>query len=112
MGLQGQISGRGKIERLRPPAPTNVHRLRIDRVPSTGKVSFHFVTSKSEFEEHESEFLSHFVDGQFQFEYRGATTPRRFFAPLDCDRENRTISVIEVRGDYGNWIPIGLSTFS
>lgn len=125
MPMTGHIKGGGTITRTGPPKPTNVHELKIDRIPASSSVEIAFVTSKKPFEQHDISFdqgpfagtdqppyIRDFINGTFQFDYRGATTQRRFFAPLDVDKENRKVSVREVREDFGPWKPLALSMFS
>lgn len=125
MPMTGFIKGGGKITRTRPPIPTNVHELKIDRIPALSSVEIAFITSMKPFEQHDMSFdqgplagtnkppyIRDFINGTFQFNYRGATTQRRFFAPLDVNKDNRKLSVREVREDVGPWKPLVLSVFS
>lgn len=52
------------------------------------------------------------IDGTFQFEYQGAMLKKRFFAPIDYDRDSRAFSIMEVREDFGKWQPLALTVFS
>ena len=39
------------------------------------------------------DYLLHFIDGTFQFDYRGATITKKFFAPIRYDKDSRDTSV-------------------
>jgi hypothetical protein len=123
--MVGFAQGGGSISRGRPPLPTNAHRLQITRIPATYTVEISLITSMKPYREHEIDFdtgpfavtneppnTRNFIDGKFQFEYRGAVLSRRFLAPIDANKEHRTMSVVEVREDVGNWKPVFLSMFS
>ena len=119
------IKGGGSVTRNRPPLPTNVYRLQIDRIPPKQHVEIGFVTSTAIHDEHDISldrgpfagtndppYLRNYVDGTFQFEYQSAMLTKRFFAPIAEDKENRQLSILEVREDFGEWKPLALSFFS
>jgi len=119
------IRGGGTVTRNRPPLPTNVYQLQIDRLPPSHYVEIGFITSTKIHEEHdlsldrgpfggtdEPPYLRNFIDGTFQFEYHGATLKKRFFAAIQYDKENRQYSISEVREDFGEWQPLELTFFS
>lgn len=123
--MVGLIKGGGTITRNRPPLPTNVYRLQIDRLPPSQYIEIGFTTSTKILEEHDISFehgpfahsnqppnLLYFIDGTFQYEYRGATLKRRFFAPIQYDKVNRQFSILEVRDDFGEWKPLTQTFFS
>ena len=125
MGMVGRIKGGGSISRGRPPLPTNVHKLQITRIPATHCVEIAFITSRRPFEEHDISFdtgpfaetnqppiVCDFIDGVFQFSYRGAVLNQRFFARIITNAEQRMLTVAEVREDYGDWKPFRLDLFS
>jgi hypothetical protein len=85
-------SGTGEVTRNRPPLPSNVFRLRIDRLPPTHAVEIAGYTSMKVSQDHDltfdsgpfaelakGDYLLQFIDGTFPFEYRGATLTRKFF---------------------------------
>lgn len=119
------IKGGGTVTRNRPPLPTNVYQLQIDRLPPSCYVEIAFITSTEIHEEHDLSFdrgpfagtddpphLRNFIDGTFQFEYRGAMLKKCFFAPIQYDEENRQFSILEVREDSGKLRPLDLTFFS
>jgi hypothetical protein len=119
------IKGSGSVTRLRPPLPTNVYQLQIDRLPPSQSVEIGLITSTRICEEHGLSFdqgpfagtnefsnLRNFIDGTFQFEYRGAMLRKRFFAPIHHDKESRRFSIMEVREDFGEWRPVTIGLFS
>ena len=119
------VEGGGTVTRNRPPLPTNVYRLQIDRLPPSQSVEIGFVTSTKIYEEHdlsfdqgpfagtdEPPFLRNYIDGTFQFAFQGATLKKRFFAPIAFDKDARQFSIIEVREDSGQWQPLALTVFS
>jgi hypothetical protein len=119
------VDGGGTISRGRPPLPTNAHTLQITRIPSTHRVEISLITSIKPYREHDIDFntgpfaatneppyIRDFIDGEFQFEYRGAVLGRRFFARIDVDKERRGMSVTEVREDFGDWKPVRLAIVS
>lgn len=119
------IKGGGTVTRLRPPLPTNVYHLQIDRLPPSQCVEIGLTTSTKFHEEHdlsfdrgpfggtdEPPFLRDFIDGTFQFEYLGAILKKRFFAPIAFDKDARAFSIMEVREDFGEWQPLELTVFS
>jgi hypothetical protein len=113
------VSGTGKVTRNREPLPTKNVQLRLDRLPPAHPIEIAFHTSLRSIEEHDlsedtgpfaelanGPYLLNFIDGSFQFEYRGATITKRFFAPIEYNKEKRTTSVIEVREDQGDYKPV------
>ena len=119
------IKGGGTVTRGRPPLPINVYQLQIDRLPPSHCVEIGFITSTKIHEEHdlscdqgpfagsdEPPYLRHFIDGTFQFEYHGAMLKKRFFAPIQEDKDNRQFSILDVREDFGEWRPLALTVFS
>jgi len=98
--------------RNRPPPPAKAHQLQIDRLPPSHHVEIRFLTSTGGRDD-QGRFgatsdpwdLRSFIDGTFQFEYRGAVLKRRFFAPIHEDIDNRRWSILEVREDDGPWKP-------
>ena len=125
MRMVGLIKGGGTITRNSPSLPTNVHQLKVDRIPSSHSVEIALFTSTKfhdkrgiSFDRGDScgfdhpPFARDFIDGTYQFQYRGAVVQRRFFAPLGVDRDKRQISVVEVREDPGPWKPVEVNEFS
>ena len=123
--IVAMIKGGGTVTRSRPPLPTNVYQLQIDRLPSSQSIEIGFTTSTKIHEEHDLSLdrgpfaatdeppnLRNYIDGTFQFEYQGATLKKRFFAPIDYDRDRREFSIMEVREDVGEWRPVALTMFS
>lgn len=119
------IKGGGTVTRNRPPLPTMVYHLQIDRLPPSHGVAIGFTTSTKIHEEHDLSFdrgpfagtdeppyLRNYIDGTFQFEYRGAMLKKRFFVPIDFDKDARAFSIMEVREDFGRWQPLALTMFS
>jgi hypothetical protein len=119
------VSGTGTVTRNRPPLPAAKFRLRIDRLPAKHAIEIAIYTSLKTYQDHDltldsgpfaglmgGEYLLHFIDGTYQFEYRGATLTKRFFAPIWYDKGTRAISVIEVRADQGDWKPVEMSLMS
>jgi hypothetical protein len=119
------IKGGGTVTRNRPPLPINVYHLQIDRLPPSHSVEIGFTTSTKIYEEHDLSFdrgpyagtdeppyLRNYIDGTFQFEYRGAMLKKRFFAPISFDKDTRHVSILEVREDFGQWQPFALTVFS
>jgi hypothetical protein len=119
------IKGSGSVTRLRSPLPTSVYQLQIDRLPPSHLVEIRLVTSTKIWEEHglsfgqgpfaglnEFPYLRDFIDGTFQFEYRGRILRKRFFAPIHQDKETRALSVLDVREDPGEWRPMTIGVFS
>jgi hypothetical protein len=119
------VMGTGTVTRNRAPLPTKNVQLRIDRLPPHHPVEIAFHTSLESIEEHgfsmeagpfaelaNGPYLLDFIEGNFQFEYRGATITKRLFAPIAYDREKRTISVIEVREDKGDYQPVEMTIWS
>lgn len=119
------ISGAGTATRTRRPLPTKNVQLRLDRLPPNHPVEITLHTSLRSIEEHDlsmqngpfadladGEHLLNFVEGSFQFEYRGATITKRLFAPLAYDSAKRTVSVIEVREDHGGYKPVKMMLWS
>lgn len=114
-----------KVERQREPLPTHVYQLQIDHLPRGQHVEIAFGTSRKVWEDHQISFdtgvwegfntppsCSHYFDGTYQFEYRGATLTRRVFAPISYSKDERKMSFIEVLPDRGDWKPTALSMFS
>jgi hypothetical protein len=123
MELQALIKGGGSATRHGPPAPINVFRLQIDRVPSRRRVETALLSSLSEFQVQaildstpggieDAKQIKNFVNGHFSFQYRGATLRRRFFAPIFYDAGGRKFTVGDVLSDFGPWQPIAQSIFS
>ena len=123
--MVAMVKGSGTVTRNRPPFPTNVYQLQIDRLPPSHHVEIGFVTSTKTHEDHDLSFdrgpfagtdeppyLRNFIDGTYQFEYHGAMLKRRFFAPIQEDKDNRRLSILEVRDDFGDWQPLMLTLFS
>ena len=123
--MVASIKGGGTVTRNRPPLPTNVYQLQIDRLPPSHYVEIGFITSMAVYEKHNLSFdrgmfaetnepphLRNFIDGSFQFEYQGAMLKQRFFAPIQEDKENRQFSIVEVREDFGEWIPLTIALWS
>jgi hypothetical protein len=123
--MAAMIKGGGTVTRNRPPLPINVYQLQIDRLPPSHYVEIGFVTSTKINEDHDLSFdrgpfagtdkppyLRNFIDGTYQFEYRGAKLKKRFFAPIHEDKDNRRLSILEVREDSGEWQPLALTLFS
>ena len=123
MEMMAVISGGGSVTRNRPPLPSNVYRLQIDRIPPSHGVEINFLTSMKPFEEHDISFddgpvarkddplcIDFFVLGHFQFEYRGAILSRQIFASIEM--ENRKFIVSQLREDFGDLKPRILSFFS
>ncbi len=109
------IKGGGTVTRNRPPQPTNVYQLQIDRLPPSHHVEIEFVTSTDPWPPAKRDdplYLPHYVDGAFQFEYQGVMVTKPFFAPIIEDKENRHFSILEVREDFGKWKPVELTSFS
>lgn len=119
------IKGGGSVTRNRPPLPTNVYQLQIDRIPPKQHVDIGFVTSAAIHDKHDIAFdrgtfagtndppyLRDYIDGTFQFEYQGAMLTKRFFAPIAEDKDNRQLTILEVREDFGEWKPLTLTFFS
>ena len=119
------IKGGGSVTRNRPPLPTNVYRLQIDRIPPKQHVEIGFVTSTAIHDKHDIAFdrgtfagtndppyLQNYIDGTFQFEYQGAMLTKRFFAPIAEGKDNRQLSILEVREDFGEWKPWTSTFFS
>ena len=119
------VSGTGKVTRNRPPLPSNVFQLRVDRLPPTQVVEIAVYTSVKAHEDHDltldsgpfaelskGDYLLHFIDGTFQFEYRGAMIVKKFFAPIRYDKDSRSTAVIEVREDKGDWKPVSMTLMS
>jgi hypothetical protein len=107
------------VSRSRGPLPTNHYHLQIDRLPPGQRVEIGFLTSRKPWDEHDFTFDSplwegmndppataFYIDGKFQFEYHGARLTKKFFAPIEYDKEKRTQSLREVRDDYGPWRPV------
>jgi hypothetical protein len=118
-------SGTGEVTRNRPPLPSKVFRLRIDRLPPTHAVEIAMYTSMKVYQDHDltfdsgpfaelakGDYLLQFIDGTFQFEYRGATITKKFFAPIAYDKATRAMSVVEVRENKGDWKPVELTLIS
>jgi hypothetical protein len=119
------VSGTGKVTRNGPPLASKVFRLRIDRLPPAHPVEIAVYTSVKAHEDHDlsfdtgpfaefynGDYLIHFIDGTFQFEYRGATIIKKFFAPIHYDKDTRATSVIEIREDIGDWKPVDFTLMS
>ena len=118
-------SGGGTVTRNRPPLPSQNVRLGISSLPPRHPVVIHFYTSLKSVEGHElhadsgpfaelrkGPYLLHFIDGTFQFQYRGATITKRFFAPLAYDPNSRRVRLFEVRGDIGEYKPVETTFWS
>lgn len=115
--MQGLIKGGGSITRNRPPLPPTNLRLQIDRLGARRSTKISFQTSTVIHEMHDfpfdkpvsfwksddPDYLLHFIEGKFQFQYRGATLDRTFFAPIKYEREQRSISISDVSEDEGHW---------
>jgi hypothetical protein len=123
--MVASIKGSGTVTRNRPPLPTTVYQLQIDRIPPSHCIEIGFVTSTTIHEKHDISFdrgpfadmndppyLRNYVDGTFQFEYQGAMLRKPFFAPIAEDKENRHFSIMEVREDFGEWKPVDLTFYS
>lgn len=119
------IKGGGSVTRNRPPLPTNVYQLRIDRIPPRQRVEIGSVTSTAIHDEHDISFdhgpfagtndppyLRNYIDGTFQYEYQGAMLTKRFFAPIASNMDTRQFSIRDVREDFGDWKPLALTFFS
>jgi hypothetical protein len=119
------VGGTGMVTRNRPPLPSAKFRLRIDQLPPKQAIEIAIYTSMKAYQDHGltfdsgpfaglmgGEYLLHFIDGTYQFEYRGATLTKGFFAPIRYDKGTRATSVIEVRGDQGDWKPVEISLMS
>jgi hypothetical protein len=119
------VGGSGTVTRNRPPLPSTKFLLRIDRLPSKHAVEIAIYTSAKAQQERGLAFdsgllaelmggnyLLYFIEGQFQFEYRGATLTKKLFAPIRYEKDGRGTSVIEVREDKGDWKPVELTFMS
>jgi hypothetical protein len=119
------VKGGGSVTRGRPPLPTNVYQLRVDRIPPSHGVGVGFVTSTTVFEEHDMSFdrgpfagtndppfIRTFINGTFQFQYRGALLKKRFFAPIQPPDDTRQFRILEIREDFGKWQPLEMTVFS
>lgn len=119
------VTGSGTVTRNRPPLPTNLYQLQMDRLPPSHYVEIAFITSTKSHEKHDLSFdhgpfagtddppyLRNFIDGSFQFEYHGAMLKKRFFAPIQYNKEKRQFSILEVREDPGEWRPVEVTLFS
>ena len=113
------------MTRTRPPLPTNVYQLQIERVPALQNVEIGFITSTKLHEEHEiptriesgvfgddPDYLWDYLDGTYQFQYRGAMVQKRFFVPIQMNFDKRTLHVLEVREDFGKWKPMKSTLWS
>lgn len=123
MEMMAVVSGSGTVTRNRPPLPTNVYRLQIDRIPPSHGIEVGFLTSMKPFKDHDISLddgpfarkgdqscIDYFVLGQFQFEYRGAIISRRIFSSIAM--ENRRFVASELREDFGDLKPRISSFFS
>ena len=123
--MAATIKGGGTVTRNRPPLPINVYQLQIDRLPPSHSVEISFTTSTKIYQERdllfdrgpfagtdELPYLRNYIDGTFQFEYQGAMLKKRFFAPISFDKDTRQFSILEIREDFGQWIPLTLTVFS
>lgn len=119
------VSGRGTVMRTRAPLPPKNVRLQLDHLPPGQPVEIALHTSLKSIEDHDllmdtgpfvdlanGSYLLNFIDGSFQFEYRGATISKKFFAPIAYDKENRTICVVEIREDRGDYKPMDITFMS
>lgn len=113
------------ITRGRPLLPSNIYRLQIDRLPAQHIVEIAFGTSLKVWEEHDISFDTglweganmppislYFLDGSYQFNYRGIDVTQESFAPIAYSKTDRQMSFIEVRSNHGDWRPMIQSTFS
>jgi hypothetical protein len=115
----------GFATRSRPPLPSNVYRLQIERLAPGQQVVLSLVTSLTPWEEvgfsmtqepwrsrYAPPDILYFVDGSFQFiaGFRHITKP--FFAPIDYQPNSRAFSIQEVSDNHGNWKPIIFTAFS
>ncbi len=102
--------------RNRPPSPTNLYRLAIEKLPPQQFVEIGFITSTRPWDEREFSFDSplwegineppmtaFYFDGTAQFDYQGARLQMTIFAPISYDKSTRHQSFREVRDDYGPW---------
>ncbi len=113
--LVAVVTGGGSVTRTRPPMPTNIYRLQIDRVPPNQQLEISFLTSIKPFKDHDLDLngppnremdpmeLSNFILGKFHFQYHGATVSRQFFAPIN--EMDRNLAISEVTEDLGDWKP-------
>lgn len=117
--MVAHVTGGGTVTRLSAPSPTNVYQLQIDRLPPDCAVELSLITSIQIEKDRDISFdygpfagtdtpprVRNFIDGKFQYEYRNAILPMRFFAPMRYEKETRRFSVREVREDYGEWQPL------
>jgi hypothetical protein len=118
------VMGSGTVTRNRPPLPSKKIQLRAKRVPARCSLEIALLTSVKVYEDHDltmdagpfaelaKEMLLDYIDGTFQFQYRGATLTKKLFAPISYDKEKRAAVMVEVRGDYGDWKPADPSLMS
>ncbi|MEX2168133.1 MAG: hypothetical protein WD851_02395 [Pirellulales bacterium] len=109
-------SGTGTVTRMRPPLPSHIYKLSIERIPPAQKVEIRFLTSRRPWEEHQISFDSgmwaglntppnttFYFDGNFQYPFRGLMHTKQLFSAIDYDKTEREMSFNEVRGDRGQW---------
>lgn len=123
--MTASVTGPACITRNRPPLPTIIYRLEIDRIPPSHYIEIDFLTSTKIHDQHDVSLdsgpfadlnkppnLLYFIDGTFQFKYGATVLKKRFFAPIEAGKENRHFRISEVRGDLGDWMPQELTFFS
>lgn len=123
--MVARITGGGTVTRGRPPLPTNIYQLQIDRLPPSHFIELDFTTSTKINEEHDLSFdtgpfagteqppfVRDFIKGTYQFQYQGAVLTKPFFAPLKYDKTNRRFMILEIREDVGEWQPLFVDSFS
>jgi len=121
--MVAHVKGHATVTQTGAPRPTSVYHLAIDCLPPSHQIEIGFATS-TEIHAHdlstgvglptgftEPPNVQTFVDGTFQFRYQGATLTKQFFAPIRYDEAIRQFSIVEVRGDFGEWEPHYLTLF-
>lgn len=120
-----EASGSGQVTRLKGQPITGQFEIGIERLPANSAVAIEFYTSNGEdasrylrfvnwlppgcSPSENEQFLRFYLQGRFQYEYRVATLSREVFAPISFDSAKRSMRIVEVRSDQGDWHPVPIS---
>lgn len=116
--MQVIATGGGGVTRLRPPLPPVTLAGSFSEIPPSFAVETVFLTSMKPYEAHDltpgfpfgapddPKVVLYYLEGRFQFEYRGATMGRAFFSPIRKDEGSRSFELLGVSEGYGDWKPV------